>query len=108
VGQAVAAYPAACDPGQGTTAAGSHYQQVAGAGGFHQDRAGPPAPDDRPDRQIGGQFSPGEVQRALEPRAGVLGPEAAQLFAGSAPVGQVTTGRQPGKNGHQGGIKVAG
>ena len=109
MGQAVAAHPAACDPGQGAPAAGSHYQQVAGAaGGVDQDRAGPPPPDDRPDRQIGGRFSPGEVQRVLEPRAGVPGPQAAQLLAGSAPVGQVTIGRQPGQNGHHGGIEVAG
>jgi hypothetical protein len=89
--------------------AGPDHQQVArAAGGCDQDRAGPPAPDEGPDRQIGGRFSPGEVQRVLEPRAGVLGPQAAQLLAGSAPVDQVTIGRQPGKNGHHGGIEVAG
>jgi hypothetical protein len=77
-------------------------------GGVDQDRAGPPAPDGRPDRQIGGRFSPGEFQRVLEPFAGVLSPQAARLLAGSAPVGQITIGRQPGKNGHQGGIEVAG
>ena len=32
----------------------------------------------------------------------------AQLLAGGAPIVQVTIGRQPGKNGHQGGIEVAG
>ena len=49
-----------------------------------------------------------EARNDLEPRAGVLGPQAAQLLAGSAPVGQVTIGRQPGQNGHHGGIEVAG
>ena len=109
MGQAVAADPAACDPGQRVPATGSYHQQVAGAAGrAGQDRAGPSAPDDRADRQVGGRFSPGEVQRVLEPLAGVLGPQAAQLLTRSAPVGQVTIGRQPGQDGHQDGIEVAG
>jgi hypothetical protein len=109
MGPAVAADPAVADPGPGTLAAGPHHQQVTGAaGGAGQDRPRLAAPDDKPGRQIGRQVSPGEVQRVLDPLAGVLRPYAAQLLAGSAPVGQVTIGRQPGKNGHQGGIEVTG
>lgn len=109
VGEAVAAHPAAAGPGDGAPAAGSDQQQVArAAGGIGQDWAGLAAPDQGLDRQAGGRCSPGQVQRVLELLVGVLGPEVAEFLVGGAPVGQVTTRWQPGEDGHQGGVVVAG
>src|ERR1035441_8586995 len=55
VGQAVAAHPAAADPGQWATPSCSHDEQVVGgAGGLDQDRTWFASSDDRPDGQARG------------------------------------------------------
>jgi hypothetical protein len=62
----------------------------------------------RVDRWIGRDFSPGGNERIPEPPAGVLPPDAAQVAAGTVPVGEIAARRHPGKNGYQGGIVGAG
>jgi hypothetical protein len=62
----------------------------------------------RADRRIGRDFSPDCDERIPEPLTGVLHPDAAHVATGTAPVGQLTAGGQPGKNGYQGGIVGAG
>ena len=105
VGQAVAAHPAAADPGQWATPSCSHDEQVVGgAGGLDQDRTWFASSDDRPDGQARGFSSPRCVERIAEPLRGVLRPDAAQGGRGRAPFGLIPTGRRPGENGYQHGV----
>jgi hypothetical protein len=109
VGQAVAAHPAGNEPGQRTTTASTHHQQVTRAAGqTDQDPTSLATLHDRPDRWVDGNFSPGCDERIPEPPTGVLLPDAAQVATGMPPIGEITARRHPSKNGYQGGIIGAG
>jgi hypothetical protein len=109
MGQAVAADLATDHPGQCTTTASPHDQQVTRAGGdIDQDPASLTPVHKRVDRRIGRDFSPDGDERIPEPLPGVLRPDAAQVAAGIPLVGQISARGPPGKNGYQGGIVGAG
>ena len=109
MGQAVAAHLATDHPGQPTTTASTHDQQVTRAvGQTDQDPASLTPVHERVDRRIGRDFSPDGDERIPEPLPGVLRPDTAQVAAGIPPVGHFTTRGPPGKNGYQGGIVGAG
>ena len=91
MGQAVAAHLAAGHPGQRPSTASTDGQQVIRAvGDFDQDPASLTPVHERVDRRIGRDFSPDCDERIPEPLPGVLFPDAAQVAAGMAPLGQVT------------------
>jgi hypothetical protein len=109
MGQAVAAHLATDHPGQRTTTASTHDQQVPGAvGQGDQDPASLTPVHERVDRRISGDFSPDCDERIPEPLTGVLPPDAAQVAAGMPPFDQITFRGEPGENGYQGGIVGAG
>jgi hypothetical protein len=109
MGQAVAAHLATDHPGQRTTTASTHDQQVTRAvGDIDQDPASLTPVHKRVDRRIGRDLSPDCDERIPEPLTGVLRPDAAQVAAGMPPFSQITARGQPGKNGYQGGVVGAG
>jgi len=107
--EAVTAHPAGEDPGQRAATARPDDKQigrVAGDNGEHA--AGGAALDHRPDRQISGELSPCRVNCVPQSLPGVFGPEAAQLYAGTAPFGDLAARRRPAMNGYQDGVIGAG
>ena len=107
--EAIPAHPAGTEVGQPATAACPDHKQITRvARDDGKDGAGSAALDNGLDRQIGGKVSPRRVKRLPQPLPGVISPEAAQVWRGTAPFGDVTARRRPGMNGYQDGVIGAG
>jgi hypothetical protein len=93
MGQAIAAHPAVNGPGQGPAVASSDDQQVSAAGrDGGQHRAGLATLYARPDGHVVRDVPPGGREGVAEPLPSVLSPDAAQVAARAAPVGELPPG----------------
>jgi hypothetical protein len=101
-GQAVAAHPAVPGPAQQAPPPRPHHQQVTGGTGqLDQGMARLAAHHEALDLQAVGDASPGGFEGLPQPLEGGLRPDPPEVRRRAAPLGKITSGRQPGMNDHQ-------